>query len=151
MDRAACCVCFLSVWKSWSAWVDVVELDSLQARDAQRQHTVHCSGQAAPQHKEFCNCVAAAGRDWAGPGWPGHSNTTPQRAAAVWKLERRVAHTHHYQHFPATLPSSNSSTHQPTPIKKNEKISKMETFCQYFLLTILTYRRTYNKPTYKID
>ena len=84
MDRAACCVCFLSVWKSWSAWVDVLELDSLQARDAQRQHTVHCSGQAAPQHKEFCNCVAAAGRDWAGPGWPGRSNTTPHSELQLW-------------------------------------------------------------------
>ena len=125
MDRAACCVCFLSVWKSWSAWVDVVELDSLQARDAQRQHTVHCSGQAAPQHKEFCNCVAAAGRDWAGPGWPGHSNTTPQRAAAVWKLERRVAHwlTHtntflQLFHLP-TLPLTNQ--HQSRRMKKFQK------------------------------
>ena len=125
MDRAACCVCFLSVWKSWSAWVDVVELDSLQARDAQRQHTVHCSGQAAPQHKEFCNCVAAAGRDWAGPGWPGHSNTTPQRAAAVWKLERRVAHwlTHtntflQLFHLP-TLPLTNQ--HQSRRMKNFQK------------------------------
>ena len=126
MDRAACCVCFLSVWKSWSAWVDVVELDSLQARDAQRQHTVHCcSGQAAPQHKEFCNCVAAAGRDWAGPGWPGHSNTTPQRAAAVWKLERRVAHwlTHtntflQLFHLP-TLPITNQ--HQSRRMKNFQK------------------------------
>ena len=121
MDRTACCVCFLSVWKSWSAWVDVVELDSLQARDAQRQHTVHCSGQAAPQHKEFCNCVAAAGRDWAGPGWPGHSNTTPQRAAAVWKLERRVAHCTG-SHTP-TL-SCNSSIfqlfHSPTNTNQEE-------------------------------
>ena len=147
MDRAACCVCFLSVWKSWSAWVDVVELDSLQARDAQRQHTVHCSGQAAPQHKEFCNCVAAAGRDWAGPGWPGRSNTTPQRAAAVWKLERRVAHTH--QHFPTTLPSSNSSNQQPIPIKKNENFPQMETFCYCFLLPILTDRRTTINPLIK--
>ena len=147
MDRAACCVCFLSVWKSWSAWVDVVVLDSLQARDAQRQHTVHCSGQAAPQHKEFCNCVAAAGRDWAGPGWPGRSNTTPQRAAAVWKLERRVAHTH--QHFPTTLPSSNSSNQQPTTIKKNENFPQMETFCYCFLLPIFTDRRTTINPLIK--
>ena len=95
MDRAACCVCFLSVWKSWSAWVDVVVLDSLQARDAQRQHTVHCSGQAAPQHKEFCNCVAAAGRDWAGPGWPGRSNTTPRTASCscVETGEKSGSHT----------------------------------------------------------
>ena len=56
MDRAACCVCFLSVWKSWSAWVDVVELDSLQARDAQRQHSVRCTA-AARQHHNIKNFV----------------------------------------------------------------------------------------------
>ena len=94
MDRAACCVCFLSVWKSWSAWVDVVELDSLQARDAQRQHTVHCSGQAAPQHKEFCNCVAAAGRGlgWAGLAGPQQHNSTAS-CSCVETGEKSGSHT----------------------------------------------------------
>ena len=125
MDRAACCVCFLSVWKSWSAWVDVVELDSLQARDAQRQHTVHCSGQAAPQHKEFCNCVAAAGRDWAGPGWPGRSNTTPHSELQLcgnWR-EEWLTHTTtntflQLFHLP-TLPLTNQ--HQSRRMKNFQK------------------------------
>ena len=119
MDRAACCVCFLSVWKSWSAWVDVVVLDSLQARDAQRQHTVHCSGQAAPQHKEFCNCVAAA-QAGTGLGRAGRAAATPLHSelqlCGNWR-EEWLTHTNTFLqlfHLP-TLPINNQ--HQSRRMK----------------------------------